>query len=96
MPVIVPIETAERDLTSLLEQLQLGETVTLVGSEGVPEALLVSLKSAPSELQSLSEWEARWDALRLAAIETAAFGIAQIEDLHGAGHADIGQPALLF
>ena len=63
MPVIVPIETAERDLKSLLEQLQLGETVTLVGSEGVPEALLVSLKSAPSELQSLSDWEARWDAL---------------------------------
>jgi hypothetical protein len=46
-----------------LEQLQLGETITLVGSEGVPEALLVSLKSAPARLQSLSEWETRWDAL---------------------------------
>jgi hypothetical protein len=63
MPVIVPIETAARDLKRLLEQLQLGETVTLVGSEGVPEALLVSLKPAPAELQSLSDWETRWDAL---------------------------------
>lgn len=63
MSIIVPIETAERDLKSLLEQLQLGETVTLVGSEGVPEALLVSLKSAPAKPQSLSDWETRWDAL---------------------------------
>jgi hypothetical protein len=63
MPVTVPIETAEQDLKSILEQLQLGETVTLVGSEGVPEALLISLKSAPTEPQSLSDWETRWDAL---------------------------------
>lgn len=63
MPTIVPIETAERDLKSLLEQLQLGETVTLVGSEGAPEALLVSLKSASAEMQSLSDWKTRWDAL---------------------------------
>ena len=63
MSITVPIETAERDLKSLLEQLQLGETVTLVGSEGVPEALLVSLKSAPAKPQALSDWEARWDAL---------------------------------
>ena len=63
MPVTVPIETAERDLRNLLERLQLGDTVTLVGSEGVPEALLVSLKSAPAKLQPLSDWEMRWDAL---------------------------------
>ena len=63
MSIIVPIETAERDLKSLLEQLQLGETVTLVGSEGMPEALLVSLKSAPAKPPSMSDWETRWDAL---------------------------------
>ena len=63
MPVTVPIETAERDLRNLLERLQLGDTVTLVGSEGVPEALLVSLKSAPAKLQPLPDWEMRWDAL---------------------------------
>lgn len=63
MSVIVPIETAERDLRNLLKQLRLGETVMLVGSEGVPEALLVSLKSAPAKPQPLSDWGARWDAL---------------------------------
>jgi len=63
MSVIVPIETAERDLRSLLARLRLGETVTLVGSEGVPEALLVSLKSAPAKPHLLPDWETRWDAL---------------------------------
>ena len=63
MSVIEPIENAERDLKSLLAQLRLGQTVTLVGSEGTPEALLVSLKSAPAKPQPLSDWQARWDAL---------------------------------
>jgi len=63
MAEIVPTETAERDLRSLLKRLRLGETITLVGSEGVPEALLVSLKSPSSELQSRSDWQAQWDAL---------------------------------
>jgi hypothetical protein len=63
MSVTVPIETAARDLHSLLEQLQLGETITLIGPEGLPEALLVSLKPAPTEPLSTSDWEARWDAL---------------------------------
>jgi len=63
MSVTVPIETAERDLKSLLEKLRLGDTVTLVGSEGQPEALLVSLKAVPAKMRSLSDWEAQWDAL---------------------------------
>jgi antitoxin (DNA-binding transcriptional repressor) of toxin-antitoxin stability system len=63
MSVTVPIETAERDLRGLLERLQLGETITLVGATGAPEALLISLKSAPTKPQSLSDWAARWDAL---------------------------------
>jgi hypothetical protein len=63
MTVTVPIENAERDLKSLLAQLRLGQTITLVGSEGVPEALLVSLKSAPAKPLSLSDWETRWDDL---------------------------------
>jgi hypothetical protein len=62
MPITLPIETAERDLRGLLEELNLGETVTLVGSEGVPQALLVSLKPL---LRASPEgnWDARWDAL---------------------------------
>jgi hypothetical protein len=60
---MVPIETAEGDLRRLLAQLRLGETIMLVGSSGVPEALLVSLKSAPDRPLSTPDWEARWDAL---------------------------------
>jgi antitoxin (DNA-binding transcriptional repressor) of toxin-antitoxin stability system len=63
MSITVPIDTAERDLRKLLQTLALGETVTLVGSEGVPRALLVSLKSVPRETQTDTDWEARWDAL---------------------------------
>jgi hypothetical protein len=59
----LPIETAERDLRRLLEELDLGDTVTLIGSEGAPQALLVSLKPAPREVLAESEWEARWDVL---------------------------------
>jgi antitoxin (DNA-binding transcriptional repressor) of toxin-antitoxin stability system len=63
MSVSVPVETAQNDLRSLLEQLELGETITLVSPEGVPEALLVSLKAVPSQPHSLADWEKRWDAL---------------------------------
>ncbi|MBL7201080.1 MAG: hypothetical protein ISS56_13155 [Anaerolineae bacterium] len=63
MSAIVPIESAERELRSLLERLQQGETVVLIGPDGVPEALLVSLRPVATKAQSLSDWEARWDAL---------------------------------
>ena len=59
----LPVETAERDLQHLLEQLHLGETITLVNSEGTPLAVVVSLKPAPVEVEPASDWEARWDAL---------------------------------
>ncbi len=59
----MPVETAERDLKQLLERLHLGETVTLVNSDGTPLACLVSLKPAPVEVQPVSDWEARWDTL---------------------------------
>ena len=63
MSITLPIETAERDLKRLLEKLSLGETVTLVGSEGVPQALLVSLKPTQRQTQSEADWDARWDEL---------------------------------
>jgi len=62
MPITLPIETVERDLRALLEELNLGETVTLVGSGGVPQALLVSLKPALRESREV-DWDARWDTL---------------------------------
>lgn len=61
--ITVPVETAQRDLQHLLEQLHLGETITLVSSEGMPLAVVVSLKPAPVEVEPVSDWEARWDAL---------------------------------
>ena len=63
MSTNVPIEAAERDLKSLLAQLRLGETITLVGSEGRPEALLISLKATATKPQPVPDWEAQWDAL---------------------------------
>ncbi len=60
MPITLPIETAEKDLRALLEELNLGETVTLVGSEGVPQALLVSLKPVLRETEAEADWDARW------------------------------------
>ena len=59
----VPVETAERDLKHLLDQLHLGETITLVSSEGTPLAVVVSLKPAPLEVEPASDWEGRWDVL---------------------------------
>jgi hypothetical protein len=63
MSITLPIETAERDLRGLLEELNLGDTVTLVGSEGVPQALLVSLRPVLRETEAEADWDARWDAL---------------------------------
>jgi len=51
MTIRVPIETAERDLRRLLAELEPGETATLIGSGGKPEALLISLRrDAPVNL----------------------------------------------
>jgi hypothetical protein len=59
----VPIELAEHNLKELLQRLNLGETVTLVGAEGMPLAIMVSLRPAPVEAKPTLDWEARWDAL---------------------------------
>ena len=63
MPITLPVEVAERELKSLLEELTLGETVTLIGSEGMPEALLVSLRANLRETEAEADWEDRWQAL---------------------------------
>jgi len=63
MAIEVPIEVAKQNLENLLKRLRLGETITLIGPEGTPLAVLVSLKAVPTVQQSMSDWEARWDAL---------------------------------
>ena len=59
----VSIETAERDFHYWLEQLHLGETLTLVSAAGVPQAIVVSLQPASVEVEPVPDWETRWDAL---------------------------------
>ena len=63
MAMVISVERAGYNLKDLLERLRLGETVTLVGPDGVPLAILVSLRSAPAESKPVPDWEARWDAL---------------------------------
>ena len=63
MATIVPIEAVGHDLKHLLEYLHLGETITLVSSEGMPLAVIVSLQPAPAKVEPLSDWEDQWDAL---------------------------------
>ena len=63
MSTTLPIERAEQDLRGLIAQLNRGETVTLIGTEGVPIALLVSLKPMPRDNHEEADWDARWDAL---------------------------------
>jgi hypothetical protein len=63
VPRTVSVETAERDLKHLLEQLHLGETLTLIGPEGAPLAVMVSLKAASAEVEPAADWEAQWEEL---------------------------------
>jgi len=59
----ISIEAAGRDLKGLLERLHLGETVTVVGSDGAALAVLISLNPAPSQSEPACSWDARWDTL---------------------------------
>jgi len=64
MSITVPIETAKHNLENLLGQLHPGETMTLIGSEGMPVAIVVSLKpTLETETESISDWETEWEAL---------------------------------
>jgi prevent-host-death family protein len=59
----VPMETAERDLKHLLNQLKAGETIILTSAEGEPLAVLVSVRSKALDVQSVTNWETKWDVL---------------------------------
>ena len=58
----ISIETVQPDIGQLLNNLQFGETVTFVGPEGTPVALLVSLnpKSAV-QVQDVAQWQTAWN-----------------------------------
>lgn len=71
MSDVVLLENAARDLPGLLAELALGETVTLLGADGKPAALLVSLQAEapPPEMdaekrrQETEAWLREWDEL---------------------------------
>ena len=63
MSEAISIKNAEYNLEELLKGLNLGESVTLIGSEGNPVALLVSLKSKNDERKTISDWDNRLDDL---------------------------------
>ncbi|MEW6211622.1 MAG: hypothetical protein AB1631_24870 [Acidobacteriota bacterium] len=59
----ISIETAGRELESILKQLSPGESVTLVDSNGSPVATLISLTAPAEKKLSTEERMARWEAL---------------------------------
>lgn len=64
MAVAVPIEVVNTQLEDLLKQMRPGETITLIGSEGTPLAVVVPLKAQPAaEAVPGREWKAAWQAL---------------------------------
>jgi len=63
MSEAVPIKNAERNIEGLLKDLSLGESITLIGPEGCPVALLVSLKPHKIKKDTAADWEARLDNL---------------------------------
>ncbi|HWQ19048.1 MAG TPA: hypothetical protein VN455_04665 [Methanotrichaceae archaeon] len=64
MTEAMPIDVARNSLEDIINRLPLGGTVTLVGPQGSPMALLVSLRAVPAVCQpEPSDLDARLDAL---------------------------------
>ncbi len=63
MSEALPIKNAECNLEELLKRLPFGESITLIGPEGRPVALLVSLEPGKVERKPVPDWDARMDTL---------------------------------
>jgi len=64
MSLEVPIQVAKQNLDDLLEQIHLGETITLLGPQGEPEALIVSLRPTHAvRIDSTADWLEQWEDL---------------------------------
>ena len=63
MSEAMPIKNAECNLEELLEGLSLGESITLIGPEGGPVALLISLRPGKIMQKSAIDWDTRMDDL---------------------------------
>ncbi len=62
-PMVLPVKEAKRNLEQLLEELDLGQTLTLLGSEGSPLAVVVSVKPTRPAAGPVDDWEIRWRQL---------------------------------
>ncbi len=62
-PMVLPVKEAKRNLEQLLEELDLGQTLTLLGSEGAPVAVVVSVKPTRPAAEPVDDWEVRWRRL---------------------------------
>jgi len=63
MATEVALQVARDDLDALLDRMQSGESVELIGPDGEPVAMLVSLRHERVEPLPDEEWFARWDDL---------------------------------
>jgi antitoxin (DNA-binding transcriptional repressor) of toxin-antitoxin stability system len=61
--MVLPVKEAKRNLEQLLEELDLGQTLTLLGSEGAPVAVVVSVKPTRPAAEPVDDWEVRWRRL---------------------------------
>ena len=59
----VSVEAATHRLEKLLESMELGQTVRVIGPAGEPLALVVSLRGGQAAAKDGQDWDAEWDAL---------------------------------
>jgi antitoxin (DNA-binding transcriptional repressor) of toxin-antitoxin stability system len=62
MSVEVSVDSAKKNLEDILAKLPPGETATLIGPEGKPMAVLVSLRSSEDTAKEV-DWDSEWQAL---------------------------------
>ena len=63
MSEAIALKSVGRNLEKLIEGLSLGESITLIGPEGCPVALLVSLNPGTTAKKPDADWDARMDGL---------------------------------
>jgi len=59
----VPVEAAAHKLGELLQSMESGQAVRVVGPGGEPLALVVSLREGRAPAKEGLDWDAEWDAL---------------------------------
>jgi antitoxin (DNA-binding transcriptional repressor) of toxin-antitoxin stability system len=63
MAAEISVEALGRELRELLDRLPAGESVTVVGADGKPVAMLYTVKGRSEPAMSDEEWFAKWEEL---------------------------------